>query len=159
MGALMMPLHDFLVGDTRLPLLVLLTSVAFLLLIACANVANLLLVQAAGRQREAALRLALGAGRMRLVRQALTESLVLSAVGGLCGLAVGWVGTRAFVRLQPTGMLRVHDFSLDVTVLGYVLAITLVSALIFGVAPVVWMRHRNPADSLKEGGRGSAHGS
>jgi len=158
MGALMMPLHDFLIGDTRLPLLVLLTSVAFLLLIACANVGNLLLVQAAGRQREAALRLALGAGRERLVRQALTESLVLSTVGGLAGLAIGWAGTRAFVRLQPDGMLRVHDFGVDSTVLGYVLAITLLSALIFGVAPALWMRHRNPADSLKEGGRGAAQG-
>src|SRR6185312_16068067 len=80
MGALMMPLHDYLIGDTRLPLLVLLTSVAFLLLI----------VQAAGREREVSLRLALGAGRGRLVRQALTESLVLSVVGGACGLAAGW---------------------------------------------------------------------
>ena len=103
MGAAIMPLHDFLVGDTRLPLLVLLTSVALLLLIACANVGNLLLVQAAGREREAALRLALGAGRSRLVRQALTESLVLSVLGGACGLALGWAGTRALVRLQPAG--------------------------------------------------------
>jgi putative ABC transport system permease protein len=158
MGAAMMPLHDFLIGDTRLPLLVLLTSVAFLLLIACANVGNLLLVQAAGREREAALRLALGAGRARLIRQALTESLVLSVLGGACGLAVGWVGTRTFVRLQPTGMLRVHDFGVDGAVLAYVVAITLISALIFGVAPSLWMRHRNPADSLKEGGRGAAQG-
>jgi putative ABC transport system permease protein len=158
MGALMMPLHDFLVGDTRLPLLVLLTSVAFLLLIACANVGNLLLVQAAGRQREAALRLALGAGRARLIRQALTESVVLSVVGGACGLAIGWAGTRALVRLQPTAMLRVHDFGVDRAVLGYVAAITLVSAMIFGVAPALWMRHRDPVDSLKEGGRGAAGG-
>ena len=98
MGAAMMPLHDFLVGDTRLPLLILLTSVAFLLLIACANVGNLLLVQAAGREREASLRLALGAGRGRLVRQAIAESLVLSLLGGACGLAAGWAGTRALVR-------------------------------------------------------------
>ena len=101
MGALMLPLQSFLVGDTRLPLLLLLTSVAFLLLIACANVGNLLLVQAAGREREAALRLALGAGRGRLVRQALAESSMLSALGGAAGLVLGWVGTRALVRLQP----------------------------------------------------------
>jgi len=117
MGASMVPLHDFLIGDTRLPLLVLLTSVAFLLLIACANVGNLLLVQATGRQREAALRLALGAGRARLVRQALTESSVLSLIGGVCGLALGWAGTRALVRLQPADMLRVRDFGVDLPVL------------------------------------------
>jgi predicted permease len=158
MGAAMMPLHDYLVGDTRLPLLILLSSVGFLLLIACANVGNLLLVQAAGRAREVALRLALGAGRTRLIRQALTESLVLSAVGGACGLAVGWAGTRALVRLQPRGMLRVRDFGVDASVLAYVVAITVLSALIFGVAPALWTRHRNPSDSLKEGGRGAAHG-
>jgi predicted permease len=158
MGAGMMPLQDYLNRDTRLPLLILLTSVAFLLLIACANVGNLLLVQAAGREREAALRLALGAGRARLIRQALTESLALSAVGGACGLALGWAGTRALVRLQPGEMLRVHDFGLDHAVLGYVVGITVLSALIFGVAPALWMRRRNPADSLKAGGRGAAPG-
>ncbi len=158
MGALMLPLQSFLVGDTRLPLLLLLTSVAFLLLIACANVGNLLLVQAAGREREAALRLALGAGRGRLVRQALAESLMLSALGGATGLLVGWAGTRALVRLQPAGMLRVHDFGVDATVLVYVLAISVVSGLVFGVAPSLWMRRRDPADSLKDGGRGVGQG-
>jgi predicted permease len=158
MGAAMMPLHDFLIGDTRLPLLILLTSVAFLLLIACANVGNLLLVQAAGREREAALRLALGAGRARLIRQGLTESLVLSAVGGACGLALGWAGTRVLARMQPEGMLRVRDFGVDGMVLSYVVAITVLSALIFGVAPALWMRQRNPADSLKDGGRGAGQG-
>lgn len=159
MGAAMMPLHDYLVGDTRLPLLILLTSVGFLLLIACANVGNLLLVQAAGRERESALRLALGAGRARLVRQALTESGVLSAAGGLCGLAVGWAGTRALVRLQPPQMLRVHDFGVERTVLLYVLVITALSAFIFGVAPALRAGHRDPADSLRDGGRGAARGS
>ena len=158
MGALMLPLHDYLVGDTRLPLLVLLTAVAFLLLIACANVGNLLLVQAAGREREAALRLALGAGRFRLVRQALTESLVLSAIGGVCGLAIGWAGTHALVALQPRGMLRVNDLRVDGSVLGYVAAITVISGLIFGAAPALWMRHRDPALSLRAGGRSAAAG-
>ncbi len=158
MGALMLPLQSFLVGDTRLPLLLLLTSVAFLLLIACANVGNLLLVQAAGREREAALRLALGAGRGRLVRQALAESLMLSVLGGTAGLLVGWAGTRALVRLQPAGMLRIHDFGVDAAVLVYVLAISVVSGLIFGVAPALWMRKRDPAGSLKEGGRGAGQG-
>jgi predicted permease len=159
MGAAIWPLQSFLVGDTRLPLLLLLTSVAFLLLIACANVGNLLLVQAAGREREAALRLALGAGRGRLVRQALAESLILSGLGGAAGLLLGWAGTRALVRLQPEGMLRVHDFGVDAAVLVYVLAITIVSGLLFGVAPALWMRRRDPADSLKEGSRGAGQSS
>jgi predicted permease len=158
MGALMMPLHEYLIGDTRLPLLILLTSVAFLLLIACANVGNLLLVQAAGKEREAALRLALGAGRARLVRAALAESLILSLVGGAAGLALGWAGTRALVRLQPAGMLRVHDFGVDWTVIAFVVGITLLSGLIFGVAPAFWTRHRDPAESLKDGGRGAGRG-
>jgi putative ABC transport system permease protein len=158
MGAAMMPLHDYLVGDTRLPLLILLTSVAFLLLIACANVGNLLLVQAAGREREASLRLALGAGRGRLVRQAIAESLALSLLGGACGLAAGWAGTHALVRLQPDGLLTVSDFGVDRAVLAYVVLISLASGLIFGVAPAFWARHRDPAESLKSGGRAAGHG-
>lgn len=158
MGASMLPLHDFLIGDTRLPLLVLLTSVAFLLVIGCANVGNLLLVEATGRRREVALRLALGAGRGRLVRQAVTESLVLSLIGGACGLAVGWAGTRALVHLQPAGMLRVRDFGVDTSVLAYVVAITLFSGLLFGVAPALWAGHRDPAESLKDGGRAAIQG-
>jgi len=156
MGAGMTPLHEFLVGDTRLPLLVLLGAVGLLLLIACANVGNLLLVKAAGREREAALRLALGAGRGRLVRQALTESLVLSLAGGACGVALGWWGTRALQAMQPTGMLRVSRFDFDWTVLGYVLAITTVSGLVFGIAPALWSSRRLPLDALKEGGRGGS---
>jgi len=158
MGATMVPLQDFLIGDSRLPLLVLLTSVAFLLLIACANVGNLLLVQAAGRERETALRLALGAGRSRLVRQALAESAVLATMGGALGLALGWAGTRWLVRLQPKGMLRVTDFGVDPAVLVYVVAISVASALLFGVGPALWMRRRDPAASLRDGGRGAARG-
>jgi putative ABC transport system permease protein len=158
MGALMLPLHQFLVGDTRLPLMVLLTSVGFLLLIACANVGNLLLVQAAARERETSLRLALGAGRSRLIRQALAESLVLALVGASFGLALGWMGTRWLVRLQPPRMLRVHDFGVDPTVVAYVAILAVVSALAFGVAPALAMRHRDPAESLKDGGRGAMPG-
>src|SRR6185503_15620949 len=104
MGAGITPLHEFLVGDTRTPLLVLLGAVALLLLIACANVGNLMLVKASGREREAALRLALGAGRRRLIRQALTESLVTSVAGGIVGVALGLWGTQALQALQPEGM-------------------------------------------------------
>jgi putative ABC transport system permease protein len=154
MGAGLTPLHDFLVGDTRLPLLVLLAAVGLLLLIACANVGNLLLVRAVGREREAALRLTLGAGRRRLAKQALTESLVLSVLGGGAGVALGVVGTRVLEALQPPGMLRVSHFDLDGTVLAYVLGIVVGSALLFGTAPALWAGRRSPADSLREGGRG-----
>jgi putative ABC transport system permease protein len=156
MGAGMTPLHEFLVGDTRLPLLVLLGAVGLLLLIACANVGNLMLVKASDREREAALRLALGAGRRRLVRQALTESLVMSLVGGLAGVTLGIWGTRALQALQPAGMLRVSHFDFDWVVLGYVLAITTISGLLFGIAPALWSSRRSPQDALKEGGRGGS---
>ena len=154
MGAGMVPLHQYLIGDTRAPLLVLLGAVALLLLIACANVGNLLLVQAAGRERELSVRVALGAARRRIVRQALTESLVLSALGGIAGLALGWAGTRALVALQPQGMLRVRDFGLDWQVFGFVFAITTLSGLLFGLAPAVAAGRRMPSDALREGGRG-----
>ena len=158
MGAGMVPLHDFLVGDTRLPLLVLLGAVALLLLIACANVGNLLLVQASGRERELSVRVALGAGRRRIVRQALTESLVLSTIGGVAGLAVGWAGTRMLVRMQPEGLLRVRDFGLDLGVFGYVLVLTTLSGLLFGIAPALMASRRMPSDALREGGRAGSQG-
>jgi putative ABC transport system permease protein len=156
MGAGITPLHEFLVGDTRLPLLVLLGAVGLLLLIACANVGNLMLVKASDREREAALRLALGAGRRRLVRQALTESLVMSLIGGTAGIALGSWGTRALQAMQPAGMLRVSHFDFDWVVLGYVFAITTVSGLLFGIAPALWSSRRSPQDALKEGGRGGS---
>jgi len=154
MGAGLTPLHRFLVGDTQLPLLVLLASVALLLLIACANVGNLLLVRAVGREREAALRLTLGAGRLRLAKQALTESVVLSVLGGVAGVAIGIAGKRVLQRLLPAGMLRSSHFDVDWTVLGYVLVIVLGSGLLFGTAPALWTGRRSPAESLKEGARG-----
>lgn len=158
MGADLVPLHDFLTGSVRRPLLVLLGAVALLLLIACANVGNLLLVQALGREREAALRLTLGASRGRLVQQALTESLVLSGLGGLAGAALGWAGTRALAAFQPAGMLPVQNVDVDWRLLLYVLAITTASGLVFGVAPALWRGRRTPAEVLKEGGRGGSDG-
>ena len=153
MGADLVPLHEFLVGDVRLALLFLQAAVGLLLLIACANVANLLLAHALGREREAALRLALGAGRSRLARQALTESLVLSALGGLAGVALGWYGTRALAVLQPPGMLPVAHVPMDLSVLAAMFALTTLTGLLFGSAPVVWSARRVPAEVLKEGER------
>ena len=158
MGAGITPIHDFLVGNVRRPLLMLLTAVTLLLLIACANVGNLLLVQAAGREREMAVRLALGAGRFRLVRQAFTESLLLSTIGGATGLLLGWWGTRALAALQPPGMLPVSDVRVSWSVVGYVVAIAMASGLVFGVAPAMWSGARAPSDALKEGGRGDLGG-
>ncbi|MGH7524102.1 MAG: ADOP family duplicated permease [Gemmatimonadales bacterium] len=153
MGAGMTPLHAFLVGDTRVPLLVLLAAVGLLLLIACANIGNLLLVQAGGRSREAALRLALGASRPRLIRQALAESAVLAVTGGIVGLALGWWGTHVLGALQP-GILPVSSVSVSWNVVGYVVAITTLSAMLFSVAPMLWTGRRAPAEALKSGGRG-----
>ena len=158
MGAGLTPLHEFLVGETRQPLLVLLGAVALLLLIACANVGNLLLVQAAGREREVALRLALGAGRGRLLRQAFTESFLLSLLGGIAGLALGWWGMRVLSALQPDGMLHAGALAIDWRVLGFIIAITGVSAILFGMAPALWSGRRVPADALREGGRTGSEG-
>lgn len=146
-------LHDALVGDTRTPLYVLLGAVSILLLIACVNVANLLLVQAAGRQRELALRLALGAGRGRLVCQAITESLVLAILGAGVGAALGWAATKALVTLVPSGLLPVRSFGVDVTVLLYIASIAVVTGLLFGIGPSLWIQRRDPADVLKQASR------
>ena len=156
MGAGMKPLHRFLVGDARQPLLALQMAVGLLLLIACANVGNLLLVRAADRERESVVRLALGAGRGRLVRQALTESLVLSALGCATGIALGWVGTRVLAAMQPDGMLPVTDIRVNVNVLLFALGVSMASGLLFGIGPALWAGRRAPAEILKEGGRGAS---
>ena len=156
MGGGLTPLHHFLVGDVRQPLLTLQVAVALLLLIACANVGNLLLVRAVDRERESVVRLALGAGRGRLVRQALTESLVLSSIGGAAGVALGWGGTRLLAAMQPAGMLPVGDIGLNGGVLLFALGVTALSGLLFGIGPAVWTRRRAPAEVLKEGGRGAS---
>lgn len=156
MGAGMMPLHRFLVGDVRQPLLALQVAVGLLLLIACANVGNLLLVRAADRERESVVRLALGAGRGRLVRQALSESLVLSTLGGVSGIALGWAGTRVLAAMQPEGMLPVGDIDVNVSVLLFALGVSIASGLLFGMGPALWAGRRAPAEVLKEGGRGAS---
>ena len=155
LGAGMTPLREFLVGDTSRPLLILLGAVTLLLLISCANVGNLLLVQAGNRAREVSLRLALGAGRMRLVRQAITESLVLSFLGGAAGFLLGWIGTALLASMLPAGILRVSDFGIDWRVLGFVLVVISVSGLLFGIAPATWNAGRFPGEALRDAARGS----
>jgi predicted permease len=153
MGAGLTPLHEWVVGNTKRPLVVLLAAAAVLLLIACANVGNLLLVHALSRSRDVALRFALGATRGRVARQALTESLVLSCAGGAAGLLLGWTGARALLALQPTGMLPVSEISLDWRVLLFATALVAVSAVIFGVAPAAIATRQAPADALNSSSR------
>jgi predicted permease len=153
MGAGITPLHEWIVGSTKRPLVVLLAAASVLLLIACANVGNLLLVHALARARDVSLRFALGATRGRVARQALTESLVLSSIGGLTGFAIGWAGARALLTMQPTGMLPVRDISVDYRVLAFAILVTTISGLLFGMAPAVISTKQSPADALNASSR------
>src|SRR5262245_11303889 len=153
MSAGITPLREWVVGDTKKPLLVLLSAAAVLLLIACANVGNLLLVHALGRSRDVALRFALGATRGRVARQALTESLVLSAVGGAIGSLLGWAGAKVLLTMQPAGLLPVNDISVDLRVLSLSTLMVAISGVIFGVAPALIATRQAPANALNAGGR------
>jgi putative ABC transport system permease protein len=131
------PLRDLQIHDARLASWILLAAVLAVLLIACANVANLLLARAAGRRRELAVRAALGAPRARLVRQALTESLLLAAAGGAAGSALAILLLRGFVAIAPDGIPRLHEAAVDIRVLLFTLAISLAAGLLFGLAPAL----------------------
>lgn len=148
-------LHDRLVGSSKPALLLLLGAVGFVLLIACADVANLLLARAVQRQREIALRAALGATRMRLIRQGLTESVLLSSIGGLCGLALAYWSLYAIRRFIPSGMLFVQNVSLDRHVLIFLTGVSIVSGLIFGLFPVLHALRVDLNEPLKESGSSS----
>ena len=152
------PLRDELYGGMRRGLLVLLTAVAFVLLIACANVANLLLVRTSGRRREIAVRRALGAGPLRLARQLLVEGVTLSLAGGVLGLLLAFWGVSALPALMPAGLPRLETIPLDARVLSFTLLVSLVTGLAFGVAPLVEGSGRHLTEALKEGGRGLAGG-
>jgi putative ABC transport system permease protein len=150
------PLGELIVGDVRRPLLVLLGAVGFVLLVACANVANLLLARASSRRQEVAVRSALGAGRGRLVRQFLAEAIVLGAVGGTAGLALGYWATRALVAAQPADIPRLDQVGLDPVVVLFAAAITLVTSVAFGLLPALRAVGGRLQEGLREGGRGGA---
>lgn len=151
---LVVPLANDVVGNLRPALWILLGAVAFVLLIACANVANLLLAQALAREQEVALRIALGAGRGRILRQFLTESLCLGAIGGLMGLAFAWIGVRVLLVLAPTDLPRLDGVGIDARVLGFTLGLAVLASLIFGLIPAWQAGRADFVGALKEGARG-----
>ena len=156
------PIRDALVRNVRSSLLVLAGAVSFVLLIACANVANLLLARAAVRRREIAVRAAIGGSRGRIIRQVLTESLVLSLAGGLLGLGLGWVGIRALLSVNTAGLPRVGEdgslVGIDWRVLAFTLLVSVATGILFGLIPALQSARTDLAGTLKEGGGRSGAG-
>ena len=151
-------LQEILVGNSRTTLYMLLAAVSFVLLIACANVANLLLARATVRGREMVVRAAIGAGRGRLVRQLLTESILIGVIAGILGVVLARAGVATLVALAPPDLPRVDEIHVDTFALGFALAISVASSILFGMAPAVQVSRVQLAEGLRQGGKGSALG-
>src|SRR6266568_1254678 len=157
-SVLVVPLYMEIVGASRQMLMVLLGSVGIVLLIACANAANLLMARASARQREIAVRLAMGAPRSRVVRQLLTESLLISFTGGALGLALAFGGVRALVLLLPADFPRAHDIHVSGPVLAFTLLVSLMTGILFGLAPALQASRIDPKQGLQKAGRTTTAG-
>ena len=152
------PLRELMVGDVRAPLLLLLGAVGFVLLVACANVANLLLARGSARHGELSVRSALGAGRARLIRQLVTESILLGLIGGTIGLALGYAGTNALIAARPADLPRIDEIGLDGTVVWFTAAATLLTSLVFGLIPALQATNEHLLRGLQESGRSGGGG-
>jgi predicted permease len=154
-----LPLKDLIVGDIRRPLEILAGAVLFVLLIACVNVANLLIARASSRDREMAMRAALGASRARIARQLLTESMLLGVAGGVCGVLLATWLVPALLALAPAGRIpRLESIRLDGSVLGFALAVSILTALLFGLVPALRITRSRLSHSLLPGGRAASGG-